>query len=80
MAAVYAGLLKQKQGLMVIKKSGGDARFPRLSYNHWVNIEKFDLTTNNVELLIWTWAKFWRVRVDKNVFLSYIQDVIFGHF
>ncbi|WP_218649984.1 hypothetical protein [endosymbiont of Lamellibrachia barhami] len=80
MAAVYAGLLKQKQGLMVIKKSGGDARFPRLSYNHWVNIEKFDLTTNNVELLVWTWAKFWRVRVDKNVFLSYIQDVIFGHF
>ncbi|RLJ17386.1 hypothetical protein DJ031_13745 [bacterium endosymbiont of Escarpia laminata] len=78
MAAIYAGLVNE--GSMLIKKSQGDAKFPRLSYNHWVNIEKFDLTTNNVELLIWTWAKFWRVRVDKNVFLSYIQDVIFGHF
>jgi hypothetical protein len=33
-----------------------------------------------VELRIWTWKTIFDIRVCRNVFLSYIQDVIFGNF
>jgi len=62
-------------------QSGRDNRdAAAMEYNHWVVIEGFNLTPHVAQFLIWTWGKYYRVDVQPQYLLSYIQDVIFGQF
>jgi hypothetical protein len=61
-------------------QSGRDNRDAGMEYNHWVVIEGFNLTPNAAQFLIWSWGRYFRVDVDPQYLMSYIQDVIFGRF
>jgi hypothetical protein len=64
----------------ITNDSTRDARDANLQYNHWVVIEGFDQPGNATNLLIWTWANYYRLNVQNQNLLSYIYDVIFGQF
>lgn len=59
----------------------------RLAYNHWVVFNGFarggadgTCKKKHVNLKVWTWKKDHDINVCEEYLLSYIQDVIFGHF
>jgi hypothetical protein len=85
-AAVYGNLVKDGHVDVV---SPGNVANPVLTYNHWIVINRLNLTpaggvagcpNSHADLRIWTWAKNYKTRVCSNHLLSYIQDVIFGDF
>jgi hypothetical protein len=64
---------------------------PNLGYNHWVVFKSLDkraagavpaiaCTQPHVHLEIWTWANNYDAYLHEPDCLSYVQDVIFGHF
>ena len=83
-AGIYADIVKNGH---VNVASAGHAG---LSYNHWIVINAFTSTAAgamnpvcanaHVDLGIWTWAENYRPVFARNHLLSYIQDVVFGHF
>jgi len=59
----------------------------QMTYNHWVVFNGFSSVgaagicrKNHVNLKVWTWKTNFDVNVCEEHLLSYIQDVIFGHF
>jgi len=82
-AGVYGDIVKDR----VTSPRLADAKLP---YNHWIVINDFKIVEvspfvctcgkRHVKLGIWTWGKIHPVTVCEGVLLSYIQDVIFGHF
>jgi hypothetical protein len=86
LAAIYADIVDD--GHKAVASAGNPAN-PNLTYNHWILITGFDRQAaggvggcphGHVDLDIWTWARDYSVQICENHALSYIQDIVFGHF
>jgi hypothetical protein len=74
-AGVFADLCRNTP---INAASARAAGRPQLTFSHWVVIEAYQHVPPDVTLTLWTWQRRYNVTVNESVFLSYIQDVIFG--
>jgi hypothetical protein len=87
-AGIYADIVRN--GQIVVSSPTAAAGGTRVPYNHWIVINNFTPVAcgaggaggclGDVALDIWTWGQNYNARICQNHLLSYIEDVVFGHF
>jgi hypothetical protein len=82
-AAVFADLQRNRR---IYTNSQGvtGGKDPNLTFTHWVVIDQVNpvilVGQEHLSMRLWSWGRYETPRVAQDNLLSYIQDVIFGHF
>lgn len=85
LGAIYADIVKDDH----VTVASGAGNNPNLAYNHWIVMNSFSRTAAggepgcahaHADIGIWTWADNYNARICEPHAMSYVQDVIFGHF
>lgn len=82
-AAIFSDL--QQTGIISNNSQGVPVgRDPNLKFTHWVVIDQVNQVAiggvDHLSMRVWSWGGYDTPQIARNNLLSYIQDVIFGHF
>lgn len=85
LGAIFADIVKNTH----VPAPSGQGTNPNLAYNHWIVMNSFTRSAAggvptcpdaHADIGIWTWARNYNARICEPHAMSYVQDVIFGHF